>query len=755
MLMSKTTKLSNYSAPRDRTRVTIFSTSPLGALTGITLIVVLVVLVYLPSISGGFILDDEDLLADNPQIKASDGLYRFWCTTEPYDYWPVTNTTFWIEWRLWGMNPTGYHVTNLILHIVESLLIWLILRKLSIPGAFWAAMIFAVHPVNVESVAWIAQRKNMMAMLFFLLSIICYLKADVQTKTGVWYWLSLAAFVLAMLSKGSVAVLPVLLLGIVWWRRPLTKWDLLRTAPFFVIAMVLAGVNIWFQTHGKNIELRNAGFAERLAGAGGVVWFYLYKALLPVDLAFVYPQWRIEVGNLLWWLPLLAALGVTVALWRYRKSWSRPFLFAWGFFCVALVPVMGFTAVGFMEYSLVADHYQHVAIIGLIALVSAGIALWHKRLHGGVHWAATAVAIVSVGALAFLTWRQNGLYSNPISLYQATLRKNPDSWLVHNNLGGMFIQSGRFQEAIEHCQRALTLKPNYPLAYNNLGVALYKTGRLKEALNQFKQALLLKPDLAKAHNNLGSLLLDLGRVEEAIEHCRQAIALKSDYHEAHYNLGNALAQAGQSKEAIEHYWQALRIKPDYLDAHMNLGDALVKIGQAQEAIEQYKQALRLKPEIPEAYCNLGVALMQTGRPQEAIDNCQRALELKPDYPSAQYNLGNIFREIGQDQAAIEHYRYALRLNPDYLDAHNNLGIALLKTGRPEEAIEHFKESLRIKPDFIVAYKNLALAYASVHQSSEAIAAAEKALELARSQGQPSLARQIEDWLNSYRASLSK
>ncbi len=407
-------------------------------------------------------MDDDLLLTKNDLILNPNGLHKLWCTTESVDYWPATNTSFWIEWRLWGMNSTGYHVTNLILHIVETLLIWVILRKMSIPGAFLTALLFAVHPVNVESVAWIASRKNITAMLFLLLSILWYLKAEISTAivrlapapfhgepwdldkipsplsplpSPPWYWLSLAAFMLAMLSKASAVVLPVLLLGILWWLRSLTRRDLLRIAPFFLLAVVLTGVNIWFQTHGEHIEIRNAGFAERLLGAGGVPWFYLYKALLPIDLVFIYPPWHIEVGNLLWWLPLLAALIVTAVLWRYRKGWSRPLLFAWGFFCVSLLPVLGFTDVGFMKYSLVADHYQHIAIIGVIALAAAGWSSWHERARNTAHLAPTAVAIAAMGALTFLTWRQSEIYYNAIGLYQATLQKNPDCWLTHNDLG--------------------------------------------------------------------------------------------------------------------------------------------------------------------------------------------------------------------------------------------------------------------------------------------------------------------------------
>jgi Flp pilus assembly protein TadD len=520
------------------------------------------------------------------------------------------------------MNTTGYHVINLIFHIVEALLIWAILRKLSIPGAFLAAMIFAVHPVNVESVAWIAQRRNVVAMLFFLLSILWYLKAYMPSAIAsmapthsrkrpwegeetfssfilhpssfhFWYWLSLAAFMLAMLSKGSAAVLPVLLLGIIWWLRSLTKWDLLRIAPFFLLAVVLTVVNVWFQTHGKDIEIRNAGFAERLLGAGGVVWFYLYKALLPIDLAFIYPQWHIEAGNPLWWLPLLAALIVTVVLWWFRKGWSRPLLFAWGFFCVSLLPVMGFTDVGFMKHSLVADHYQHIAIIGVIALAAAGWSIWHERARNRSYRVTTAVAIVAMSTLAFLTWQQSGIYHDAMRLYQATLQKNPGCWAAHNNLGNAFVQTGRLQEAIEHYQQALRLEPDYADAHLDLGVALTNAGRLQEAIEHFREALRLSPDSIEAHNNLGATLAQTGRHEEAIEHFQQALRLNPFNAEVHNSLGCALANIGRLQEAIEHFEQALRLKPDFANVYYNLALVYAKMQQSSEAIAAAQKGLEL------------------------------------------------------------------------------------------------------------------------------------------------------------------
>jgi tetratricopeptide (TPR) repeat protein len=723
--MLKRKQSSKKRSPQTGRETSVLSALPFGILAGVALIAAAVFIVYLPSINGGFVLDDDQLLTANKFIRASDGLFGFWCTTESVDYWPVTSTVFWIEWRLWGVQPTGYHVTNLILHIVEALLIWLILRKLAIPGAFWAALIFAVHPVNVESVAWIAQRKDMMAMLFLLLSIAFYLKYFSSSDTenaqssrhtpcadpargvcgvlsGRWYWLSMTMFVLAMLGKGSVAMLPALLLGIVWWLRqagtvpifvptkmglsPFLSKDLIRLSPFFLVAMVLTWVNVWFQTHGSGEVVRSAGFAERVLGAGGVLWFYLYKALLPIDLAFVYPQWHIEAGNPLWWLPLLAALALTALLWWYRKGWSRPFLFAWGFFGVSLTPVLGFKDVGFMKYSLVADHYQHTAIIGVIALATAGWNIWRRLARVGTRWVATALAVAAVGVFAILTWRQSGLYRDAMTLYQATLEKNQDCWMAHNNLGSLYVGENRTSEAIEHFQQAMRLNPKYPDVYSNLGV----------------------------------VFIQMNRPLEAIKNCEQALRLKPAYPEAQYNLGLALAHTGRLQEAIEHYQQALALTPYYPDAENDLGSAL----------------------------------LQTGRPEEAVTHFQQALRLRPNFLSAHYNLGSVFTILGKYQQAIEHYSHALSLKYNDPDIYIGLGGALLQTGRPEEAIAQYQNAILLKPTYTEVYYYMALAYASLHQSSNAIAAAQKALELARSQGKTPLAKQIEDWLNAYRASLS-
>ncbi|MGA2796896.1 MAG: tetratricopeptide repeat protein [Thermoguttaceae bacterium] len=750
--MSNLKKTSHKHAAKAQSKIStsILFAQPFRTWAGVLLVIVAVFCVYLPSISGDFIFDDDIHLTEDKFIKAADGLFRIWTSKESVDFWPATNTFFWIEWRLWGMHPTGYHVTNLILHVIEALLIWLILRKLSIPGAFLAALIFALHPVNVESAAWIASRKNLMAMLFFLLSILWYLKFAMSTAiAGIaparslggpwervktfssfilhpssfhfWYWLSLAAFLLAMLGKGSVAILPVLLLGIVWWLRPLTRRDLVRTAPFFAIAIALAAVNMWFQTHGTGETFHTATITERLLGAGSIIWFYLYKALLPVDLAFIYPQWHVVSGNPLWWLPLSAAIAVTIVLWLYRKNWGRPLLFAWGFFCVALLPVMGFADVGFMQYSLVADRYQHIAIIAVIALAMAPFSIWRKRMRGAVRWIAPGIAVAAVGALAVLTWRQSSLYRDEVKLYQAVLEKNPACWMAHNNLAAALINIGRLQEAIEHCGQAIRLKSDYAKAYNNLGIALVKMGQPQKAIEYYQQALKLNPDYADAHNNLGSALIQIGRAQEAIEHCRQALTLN----------------------------------PNFLGARNTLGNAFQSIGQYQQAIEQYEAVLKLDPNFSQVYINLGIILNKTGKTSEAIEHYEKALRIDPDSFEAHNNLANAFCAIGQYQSAIEHYRTALQLNPNYPQVHVNLGSALVATGRFSEAIDQYRQTLQLAPDSTDVYLYLASTYAKNNQSTEAVDFAQKGLNLARSREQTELARQIENWLNAYRAGQSE
>jgi hypothetical protein len=301
-------------------------------LLGAAIIAVAAAIVYAPSMSGPFLLDDDLLLTQSRLIEAPDGLYRIWFTSEPVDFWPVANSSLWLEWRLWRYYTTGYKATNLALHIAGSLLLWAVLARLSIPGAWLAALAFAVHPVNVESVAWIAQRKNVLSLLFFVGSIYCFVRSDdtrsaaenAKGRPKLWYFLSLIAFLLAMLSKASVVTLPLVLAGIVLARRRISRKDILSLTPFFVVAGGLTLLNLWFRSHGQDIEIRQVDSLDRILGAAAAIWFYLGKAVAPVNLAFIYPQWNVNASDWVWWCPLLAAIGVTALFWFYRRTWAWP-----------------------------------------------------------------------------------------------------------------------------------------------------------------------------------------------------------------------------------------------------------------------------------------------------------------------------------------------------------------------------------------------------------------------------------------------
>ena len=574
------------------------------------LLVLLTVVAYAPALRGGFVFDDDVLITQNRMIKASSGLYRLWFTTEATDYYPLTGSLWWLEWRLWDGRATGYHAVNVLLHALNALLVWIILRRLGIPAAWLAALVFAIHPVNVATVAWISEQKNTLSMLFYALAILLYLRFDEagrrpQTGGRVWPWYawSLAAFLLALLSKTAVVMLPVVLLGCLWWQHERVRTrDWLYSAPFFLLSLVMGLVTSRLQydhAMGGHAVLTSS-FASRLAAAGWVPWFYLSKALVPINLTVIYPKWEPDASRWISYLPGITLIGCFVVFWWKRQTWGRPWFFGLGYFVVTLFPVLGFFDQAFYRYSLVADHWQYYSIVGVIALAVAAAQWMGNRVRQRSRPVDLLAGAVVLMVLGTATWRRSCVYADNEKLWRDNVTKNSAAEVAHYNLGFALEQRGRIQEAIDHFEQALRLKPDSADTHNNLGVALWHLGRMPEAIAHYVAAVQFKPDFAEAHYNLGIVLKQTGNVEEAIVQFEQALRIKPDYAEAHYNIGNSLLQTGRVGDAIRHYEIAVQLKPDFVVAHYNLGIALEQMGNVEEAVRHWKRALEAKPDFAEA-----------------------------------------------------------------------------------------------------------------------------------------------------------
>lgn len=684
------------------------------------LLVVITAVVYVPAMRSGFVWDDDLHLINSVALK-KNGLYHVWLTTEAFVYYPVTWSSYWLEHKLWGLNPTGYHIVNLLIHTVCALLIWRILLRLKIPGAWLAALIFAIHPVNVESAAWITQRKNLLSMFFFLITLLLYLWFDDSGNRRL-YWLAVASFLLAMLSKGAVVTLPLVLLMCAWWlHKTITRQDLLRSLPFFAVSAIMSVVEVWFQyvnAIGADV-VRSDSFIARLAGAGMVVWFYLYKALLPIKLCFVYPRWQIDATNWLSYLPDLALLVLFGVCWRYRRNWGRQALFGLGYFVVMVAPATGFVHFYYLRYSFVADHYQYMAIIGIIALVvAAGYHLINK-LSDRRKSIATVVAVLPVVVLGVLSWNQCHIYQDERTLWLDTLQKNPKAWMAQTNFGLMLEAEGKLDEAISLYRQALQLAPDSAKSHNNLGVALQKQGKINEAIDHYRLSLQLKPNYAPAHYNLGDALDTQGKLDEAISHYYQALDIDSDYAPLHHSLGRVLQLQGKFDEAIAHYSKALEIEPDHAEAHNNLGQILAGRGELDKAIIHNRIALRLDPNSASAHINLGMALGLKDNYTEAVRHYEQALRLDPNQPVAYNNMGLATLKLGgTPKEAAEWFRKALRVKADYSTAHVNLAMVLLMQNRIDESIWHCQEVLRVNPKDSRAQQLLEAAMAKQNQSDK-------------------------------------
>jgi tetratricopeptide (TPR) repeat protein len=543
------------------------------------LLVLMTLVAYLPALSAGFIWDDDRYVTNNPLMRAPDGLWRIWFSTDsPSQYVPLVYSTFWLEYSVWELFAAGYHFVNVLLHAANAFLLWRLLQRLAVPGAWLAAALFALHPVQVESVAWISERKNVLSLLFSLLALLAWVEfiGEEAKPAARLYRRALIFYLLALSSKATACTLPAALLLVLWLKgKAVTRQRLAQIAPFVALGISMGLIAMWWERFHQGTEggAFSIGLLERILIASRAVWFYLGKLFWPANLTFTYPQWTVNLANPLNYVGLTALAAACAVIFFARRRIGRGMGVAGLFYVATLSPLLGFIMLYTFRYTYVADHYQYVACIGPLALAAAGITTALNRVESRKGLLQPICCAALLLTLGVLTWQQAGIYHDRGTLWRDTLKKNPQCWMAENNLGNFLAQQGNTGEAMNHYQRALEIKP--------------------------------------------------------------------DYAEAHYNLADAFARQNQPDFAIEHLEAAVRINPQYVKARNNLGVALLGAGRLDEAVSQFERVLELNPRSIATRVNLAVALNKQGRLDAAIASVQRAVALDPNDVQARKYLSTL------------------------------------------------------------------------------------------------------------------
>lgn len=637
-------------------------------------IVLATAVVYYPSLSNDFIWDDDDYILNNFSIQRPEGLKEIWFSTKTPQYYPVVFTSFWVEYHLWGQQPFGYRCVNLLFHILNALLLYTILKKLYPPLALAAALIFALHPVQVETVAWITERKNIFGAFFYLLAVFFYIRFDASGQKKNYGW-SFLSFVLALLSKSITVTFVMVPLLIRWWQaRRIQPVDLLRLVPFGLVGL-LAGLNTIYLEIAR-VGAKGNNWSLPLLGhillPGKIILFYIVKLVFPFNLSFVYPRWEIDPASFLQWIPALAIGVVLVLAYLAKDRIGRGALATLFFFAASLFPALGFFNVYPMIYSYVADHFQYIASIGMILFLCGAASFGYAEFlaprmalnakQEGLLLHATLLALVLVlGAQSFSHSR---VFKNRETLFTDVVHKNPNAWMAHNNLGLVYLQKGEVSRAVDHYQETLKIKPGDCVALTNMGTIFRNQGAWEKAKSAYESCLMSDPEYSSAYNSLGILAI----------------------------------QAGDERQAQDLFEKAIALDPMAHSAHLNLGQLLLRQKRYDDALAQFQKAIGIHPYYTDAYLQMGILYAQTGENGRAEQALQKVLQIDPNHIHAANNLGILYRRENRLQPAIEQFRSAVRANPDFIPARYNLAEALLTSGQKPEALFHFAQIARAGVD---------------------------------------------------------
>ena len=713
---------------------------------------VAVVVVFFRVVGHEFLDFDDNLnVYENPLLinLSPANLLRLWM--KPYEglYIPLTYSLWALLAKLSAVlpaadgalfNPRLFHGANLVLHGANSIVLFYLLRLLvqrghasagfcSNPDPDWpavvGALLFALHPVQVEEVAWVTGLKGVLSGFFSLLALWQYAQHVTWPKQTPQPWprhylLATLFFLAALLAKPSAVVLPLLagLIGTLMLGMPVRQ-VLRGLGPWLLLILPVVIITKLSQPDAQHGFLPSIG--QRFLIAGDALSFYFAKLMLPLRLTADYgrtPEFVLShswaYGSGLLPYPLAALL-----LWKCRNVWV---LAAAGTVVVVLAPVLGFVPFTFQDTSTVADRYLYLALIGPALLATWLVARYPSLAVRGVVVAVIAVLAIK-SADQVQVWRDSWTFNN------YTLAANPNSWLAYHNLGLWYLEKNQLPEAIDHYEKALLLKPTSYKAYNNLGMIYTRLGRKQEAIASYEKALAIKPGYALGHNNIAVIYKELGQYDEAIRYYRQALALQPEFFEVQVNLAHLYRLLDQPEEAIATYQKAVALRPGNAEVHNDIGLTYQGLGRFDEAISHYQKAMALKPRFAEACANLGVVYKELGNMSEAIAAFRQAVEYNPDLVDAYVNLGYLLASQGEQQEAIQMYNRALIIKPDNEIPHYALGSVYFDLGRDQEAIEALQQAVTINPDFGPGYNALSRCYLRSGQYELALATADKAVAL--------------------------
>lgn len=651
-------------------------------------------LAYVPSMRGGYVWDDDAYLTEDPRMGSLDGLGRIWTEIagENYrhQYYPMTISGFWIQHHFWGFeNAAGYHVTNVLLHAANAILLWRVLNLLAIPGSWIAAAIFAVHPVHVMSVAWITELKNVLSTLFFMLSALAWIRAFGLAKSDsastensdtkarwIWYGLGMVMFACALLSKTATAILPIGLLLVLWWKQERIRMqNMMMLLPIVVLGagfIMMTTLLERYYTLAQGDEFSHS-WIERILIIGRALWFYAAKLVWPYPLTFIYKRWQIDSG--IWWqyLPPAGILIVIGLLWSYRSRIGKGPFAAVMFFILAVAP-MHTVNVYMTRFTYVSDHWQYWASMGLIVLAASGcrIAATYLGARGRILLILGGTVVLTI--FGFLTWQRGHVYKNEETLWRDTLKKNPTAWMAHNNIASILTSQNKIDEALGHYDQALLYNYNAKeVHFSKANVLLLRNNDL-DAIRHLREVIRIDEKHVQSHFILGALCLEHGKLDRAFRHLHKAIELRPNDANFHHTLGLTLRKQNKLDDAVIHFQKAIEFNPDRASSYFNFAKTLELQGKMDSAITQLRQALRLLPDYPNARNRLGSALLKTGQVDEALIHFSQIIEAHPELAGARFNLGQAYLKKGNRTRGAELIRQAVHQKPNLAELAKQIGV---------------------------------------------------------------------------------